>query len=300
MAMIEVERLSKRYGSTLAVDRLDFSIEKGEIVGFLGRNGAGKSTTMRILAGSLGASEGVARIGGLDVAGHPRRVKRMVGYLPEVPPLYGDLTVRQYLEYAARLKQVVLPREAAERVVEQVGLKESTGRLIEHLSKGFRQRVGIAQALVHQPQVLILDEPVSGLDPVQRHEIIELVKALSEGDTTVVLSTHVLAEIESVCDRVIIIHGGRIVAQDTVEHLADGARSVVLRVARCDDGLLGRLRQVEGITSVEYRESGEIFIHADTDVRESLARVAVESGLLELRPQQRLQDAFLRLIGEVA
>jgi ABC-2 type transport system ATP-binding protein len=300
MAMIEVEHLTKRYGSALAVDRLDFSVEKGEIVGFLGRNGAGKSTTMRILAGSLGASEGVARIGGLDVAEHPRQVKRLVGYLPEVPPLYGDLTVRQYLEYAARLKQVSAPREAAERAMEQVGLIESAGRLIDHLSKGFRQRVGIAQALVHQPSVLILDEPVSGLDPVQRHEIIELVKTLSEGETTVVLSTHVLAEIESVCDRVIIIHGGRIVAQDTVEHLADRARAVVLRVARCDDGLLGRLRQLNGITSVEVHETGEILIRGDRDVREDLARVAVEAGLLELRPQQRLQDAFLRLIGEVA
>jgi ABC-2 type transport system ATP-binding protein len=184
--------------------------------------------------------------------------------------------------------------------VAEVGLAEVAGRLIEHLSKGFRQRVGIAQALVHQPKVLILDEPVSGLDPVQRHEILRLIRRLAEGDTTVVLSTHVLAEIEPICDRVIILHGGRIVAQDTVEHLADGARALVLRVARPDAGLLDALRVVPGVSGLEVLEGGEILVRGDRDVREEVARVAVGSGLLEMRPHQRLQDVFLRLIGEVA
>ena len=297
MAMIEVEHLSKRYGATVAVNDISFSVERGEIVGFLGRNGAGKTTTMRVLTGSLGATEGRALVGGVDVAEDPRAVKRLVGYLPETPPLYTEMTVRGYLAFCAKLKGVSA-KAAVERSIEQVGLKDVAHRLIDHLSKGYRQRVGIAQALVHSPPVLILDEPVSGLDPVQRQEMIDLVKTLAQGDTTVVLSTHVLAEIEPICDRVVIIHQGRIVAQDTVEHLRDAGRALIIKVARPTPDLVAGLSRVEGVTSVEARSPDTVVVKGTSDVREQAARVAVEYGLLELSAEHGLQDVFLRLTGE--
>jgi ABC-2 type transport system ATP-binding protein len=298
MAMIEVEHLSKRYGNQKAVDDISFSVQKGEIVGFLGRNGAGKTTTMRILAGSLGATDGRATVGDLDVFEKPRDVKRMIGYLPEAPPLYTDMTVRSYLQFCARIKGATDPNIATERTIEQVALKEVAHRLIDHLSKGFRQRVGIAQALVHQPKVLILDEPVSGLDPVQRKDILDLISSLASGDVTVVLSTHVLAEIEPVCKRVIIIERGRIIAQDTVANLANVGGNVAITVARPDDALLVRLRGIDGVHDIVDRGNGEIAIHADRDVREDIARASVDAGLLGLRAEQGLQDVFMRLIGE--
>lgn len=293
--MIQVEKLTKVYGGTTAIDHLDFKVEKGEIVGFLGPNGAGKSTTMRILAGSLGATDGRALIGGVDVFKNPRGVKQLLGYLPEFPPLYVDMTVREYLRFCARVKRARDPKQAVERVVEQVGLKDVAHRLIDHLSKGYRQRVGLAQALVHSPQVLILDEPSSGLDPAQRVEIRELVKSLSKGDTTVILSTHVLPEIEAICDRVIIIHKGRIVAQDSVERLAGAGTSVALRVARPSEGLVRRISGVPGVLGVEDAGEGRFRIAAERDVREQIASVAVEDGLLELGAHRALEDVFLQL-----
>nr|MBX2801334.1 ABC transporter ATP-binding protein [Myxococcales bacterium] len=194
--MIRVEQLTKVYGATTAVEDLTFAVDRGEIVGFLGPNGAGKSTTMRMLCGSLGATRGRALIADIDVLERPREVKRLVGYLPEVPPLYPEMTVRAYLRFCAQLKSAPSPVQGVERVMEQVGLTDVAHRLIDHLSKGYRQRVGLAQALVHEPRVLVLDEPASGLDPAQRVEIRQLVRDLSQGDVTVVLSTHVLSEVE--------------------------------------------------------------------------------------------------------
>lgn len=298
MAMIEVEHLSKRYGGQMAVDDISFSVQKGEIVGFLGRNGAGKSTTMRILAGSLGATEGRATVGDLDVFERPKDVKKLIGYLPEVPPLYTDMTVREYLRFCARIKRASSVNDATEQAIAEVGLAEVAHRLIDHLSKGFRQRVGIAQALVHQPKVLILDEPVSGLDPVQRKEILDLIDKLAAGEVTVVLSTHVLAEVEPICNRVIIIDHGKILAQDTVANLANVGGNVAITVARPDDGLFERLRGVSGVNDVVDRGNGEIAIHAARDVREDIARASVDAGLLGLRAEQGLQDVFMRLIGE--
>lgn len=296
--MIRVEKLTKRYGALTAIEGLDFEVKKGEIVGFLGRNGAGKSTTMRILTGSLGATSGKASVGGFDVFERPKDVKRLVGYLPEVPPLYGDMTVTAYLRFAARLKGVKDPKSAVERVVGQVGLNEVSHRLIEHLSKGYRQRVGIAQALVHEPKVLVLDEPVSGLDPAERQKILHLVTDLAAGDTTVVLSSHVLAEIEPVCKRVIIVHGGRIVADDTVDALAEVGRRVSLRVARPDSGLVQRLQTIDGVEGVDSPQVGLINVIGARDIREDVARAAVDAGLLELKASQGLQEVFLRLTGE--
>jgi ABC-2 type transport system ATP-binding protein len=304
MAMIEVEHLTKRYGPLTAVQDVTFNVEKGEIVGFLGRNGAGKTTTMRILTGSLSATEGRAVVGGFDVFDRPKDVKRLIGYLPEAPPLYVDMTVRDYLRFCARIKQCEKPREAVDRVIEEVGLHDKSTRLIEHLSKGYKQRVGIAQALVHRPPVLILDEPVSGLDPAQRAEILDLIKVLAKGDTTVVLSTHVLAEIEPVCTRVIIVRRGQIVAQDTVDHLIESlgnpGRSISLRIARPGPEVVARIKAVPGVKSALESAGGRILVEGDVDVREAVSRVAVEAGLLEMRTEQGLQDIFLRLTEEAA
>jgi ABC-2 type transport system ATP-binding protein len=297
--LIRVEQLTKVYGSTLAIDQLAFEVGKGEIVGFLGPNGAGKSTTMRILTGSLGATAGRALIGGVDVLEKPRAVKRIVGYLPEVPPLYTEMTVRGFLRFCARIKGVAKPGEAVERVIERARLTEVAHRLIDHLSKGYRQRVGLAQALVHSPQVLILDEPTSGLDPAQRVEIRSLVRELAQGEVTVILSTHVLPEVEELCDRVIIIHRGKIVAQDSVEALARSSAAIRIRVARPTPELPALLARIPGVQEVAPGEDeGTLQISATVDVREQVAAAAVSCGLLELRGQRALEDVFLHLTGE--
>ncbi|TVQ87419.1 MAG: ABC transporter ATP-binding protein [Deltaproteobacteria bacterium] len=293
--MIEVESLSKAYGATLAIDGLSFVIEPGELVGFLGKNGAGKTTTMRILTGALGASQGTAKIGGLDVEQHPRQVKAMVGYLPEVPPLYVDMTVRAYLRYAARLKGVDNPKPAVETVIQRVGLAEVAHRLIGHLSKGFKQRVGIAQAIVHSPKVLILDEPLSGLDPAQRREIRDVVAELARGETTVLLSTHVLPEIEAICDRVIVLDQGRVVAQERIADLAARGGRVGLVLGRPQSAALDVLRNIDGVVELVDQGQGKLDLTLSHDVRAEIARVAVAFDLLELRSLDNLEDAFLRL-----
>ncbi|NVJ23662.1 MULTISPECIES: ABC transporter ATP-binding protein [Myxococcus] len=219
--MIEVQHLTKRYRDRVAIDDLTFSVEEGEILGFLGPNGAGKSTTMKILTGFLPPSEGVARVGGFDVFTHPLEVKRRIGYLPETPPLYPDMTVHGYLKFVAALKR--LPsrelKGEVERVASLTGVTHVLGRLIQNLSKGYKQRVGIAQALLGSPQVLILDEPTEGLDPAQRAEVRALIKGLA-GKHTVILSTHILPEVTMTCEKVLILNQGRIVAYDDLRKLA--------------------------------------------------------------------------------
>ncbi len=292
--MIEVEGLTRRYGATTAVRDVSFQVGRGEVVGFLGPNGAGKSTTMRILAGALGATSGTARICGHDVFEAPREVKRRVGYLPEVPPLYDAMVVRDYVAFAARIKGVDTVEPATDRALEQVGLDEVRHRIIGHLSKGYRQRVGLAQALVHDPEVLILDEPTSGLDPAQRVEIRELLRSLSESDRTVILSTHVLAEVEAVCQRALIIDEGRLVAEDTLEGLRRGTGGVELHVARPEGAgeVLGAFGAVEGVGPGRFR------VRTETDLREQIAAAAVPFGLLELRSHAALEEVYLRLTRE--
>jgi len=221
MPMIEVKDLSKRYRERVAVDRLSFEVAEGEILGFLGPNGAGKSTTMKMLTGFLPPSEGTAKVGGFDVFQNPMEVKRRIGYLPETPPLYPEMTVRGYLRFVASIKGVrgKAGRAEVERVTSATGLLGVIDRVIQNLSKGYRQRVGIAQALLGSPPVLILDEPTEGLDPTQRAEIRTLVKSLA-GKHTVILSTHILPEVTMTCEKVLIINQGRIVAFDTIANLA--------------------------------------------------------------------------------
>ncbi|MGW8321414.1 MAG: ABC transporter ATP-binding protein [Thermodesulfobacteriota bacterium] len=235
--MIKVEGLTKRYGDVTAIEDLSFQVEKGEIVGFLGPNGAGKTTTMRIITGFLSSTDGTVSVSGQDIFEKPMEVKKRIGYLPEQPPLYADMTVAGYLKFVAKIKGV--PRsaraDAIDRMVERCGLKDVRKKIIGKLSKGYRQRVGLAQAMIHDPQVLILDEPTIGLDPKQIIEIRELVKSLA-GDQTIILSTHILPEVTMICQRCLIIDRGRIVADDSLEALtAQGSlESVFLKLTTED------------------------------------------------------------------
>jgi ABC-2 type transport system ATP-binding protein len=292
--MIEVSGLTKRYGAVHAIEDVRFSVGSGEVVGFLGPNGAGKSTTMRIIAGSLGASAGVARVGGHDVAETPEKVQAMLGYAPEVPPVYGNMTVGDFVRFAAHIKGVEDVDGAAGKAISRVGLGKVVDRLIDNLSKGYRQRVGLAQALVHDPKVLVLDEPTSGLDPEQRVQIRDLIAELAAGERTVILSTHVLAEIEAICSRVIIINRGRIVAQDDLARLGQHGRRVRIELARPGDAALSALRAVPGVLRVEVNDAA-MTAFAEHDVREPVSAALAPFGILELSGRERLEDIYLSL-----
>ncbi len=305
--MIEVQDLTKYYGPQLAVSRLDFQVAAGEIVGFLGPNGAGKTTTLKILAGFLAPSAGTARINGYDCVTDSLAVRRSLGYVPENVAIYPDLTVTQFLRFAARAKNVSAKAETGEvdRVVGACGLAEVRGKLVAALSKGFRQRLGLAQALIGQPPLLILDEPTIGLDPSQIVEIRQLIKNL-EGDHTVMLSSHILPEVSQLCHRVIIINRGQIVASDTPENLSrqlgHGSR-VLVTVAGPDEQVEAALKAVAGVNRVLGQGEGKYLVEADNgrELRPQLARVVVERGwqLLELKSQEfTLEEVFINLVTE--
>jgi ABC-2 type transport system ATP-binding protein len=250
---------------------------------------------MRILAGSLGASAGTARVAGFDIFEAPREAKRRLGYLPEVPPLYGDMTTRGYLAYAARIKGVQNPTEAVDRVMGQVGVESVADRLVGHLSKGFRQRVGLGQALVHDPEVLILDEPMSGLDPAQQAEIRLLIQTLAAGQRTVVLSTHSLAQVEAICQRAIIINAGRIVADLPLDNARLDAGTVSVLVERPEADFEAALTALEGVTAVTSLGEGGFTVQVERDVRGDIARLAAPYDLLELAGRERLEALYLRV-----
>ncbi|MEW6681970.1 MAG: ATP-binding cassette domain-containing protein [Nitrospirota bacterium] len=312
--MIQVRDLTKRYGPITAIDRVGFEVASGEILGFLGPNGAGKTTTMRIVTGFVPATSGSAVVAGFDVAEHPLEAKCRIGYLPEHPPVYAELTVSEYLRFTGRIKGV--PRRALsaalDRVIGQCGLGEVRRRLIGNLSKGFRQRVGLAQALIHDPPVLILDEPTVGLDPKQIIEVRELIRSLG-GAHTIVLSTHILPEVTATCQRVVIIHEGRVVAVDTHAGLAarlrksEKIRLTLVRPGPDTEETIRRLPHVVGVAAESSDGSGgrSWLVEADLgyDVREDLSRCAVtrDWGLVELRPMvMSLEDVFLKLTAEEA
>ncbi|GJL56496.1 MAG: ABC transporter ATP-binding protein [Nitrospirales bacterium] len=306
--MIEVQHVTKRYGPLTAVQDISFSVAKGEIVGFLGPNGAGKTTTMRILTGYMPATDGSVRVADFDCHESPLEVKRRIGYLPEHPPLYLELTVREYLTFVGRMKGVRMEHVAKrmERVIEQTGLGEVKQRVIGHLSRGFRQRVGLAQALIHDPPVLILDEPTVGLDPNQIIEIRELIKGLA-GSHTIILSTHILPEATALCERVIIIHRGQIVAIDTQEQLAARLRrSEQLRVTvkTTLPDMENRLQTVPGVIKVSQGESDNTYlIEAELghDIREAVTGFVMthQLGLLELAVvSMSLEDVFIQLTNQ--
>jgi ABC-2 type transport system ATP-binding protein len=305
--MIQVEHLTKRYGPKTAIDDVTFSVEKGEVLAFLGPNGAGKTTTMRILTGSLPATAGTARVAGFDCFERPLEVKRVIGYLPEFPPLYAEMTVTEYLTFVGRIKGVPVSEipNALDRVMQRLSLGEVRGRLIANLSRGFKQRVGLAQALVHNPPVLILDEPTTGLDPKQIIEIRELIRELA-GSHTIILSTHILPEATAVARRVVIIHEGRIVAEDSQERLSARLRrsekvSITLNSAPADAE--EQLAMLPGVLSVHQEDTNRFLIEADLgrELRDDLARFVVNRhwGLLELKLVTiTLEDVFLRLTQE--
>jgi ABC-2 type transport system ATP-binding protein len=308
--MIEVRDLFKFYGERRAVGPLSFEIEEGEIVGLLGLNGAGKTTALRVLACDLLPSSGTVLVNGVDVVDQPHEVRRRIGYLPDTPPLYGEMTVHEYLVFAARIRG--LARADADKracvVEESTQIEDVRGDLISSLSHGYRQRVGIAQAVVHGPRLLILDEPISGLDPVQIIEMRQLLRRL-RGDHTIVLSSHILTEISETCDRLLVIGEGRIIATGTEEELSRsllGASHVELTV-RTDDAertkvLLSAVEGVRSVESVAPRESGDrvasFRVEADADVREGLCKAVVNAGMgvLEVaRGKHELESVFLRL-----
>ncbi|MGE3178135.1 MAG: ABC transporter ATP-binding protein [Vicinamibacterales bacterium] len=309
--MIEVQHLTKRYGRFTAVDDVTFRVERGEILGFLGPNGAGKTTTMRILTGYMPATDGKAMVAGFDVFDQPIEAKRRIGYLPETPPLYPDMSVRDYLSFVAKIKGVPASerRPRLDAVMERTRIADMARRACGKLSKGYKQRVGLAQALIHNPDVLVLDEPTAGLDPKQIIETRQLIKELA-GDHTIVLSTHILPEVSQTCQRVVIINKGRVVAVDSPENLTSrlrGAETMYLQVEAPGDTAGPVLAQLPGVTRVSQVEARdgitafEVESERGQDVRRELARTVVSSGwgLLELRPTRAsLEDVFLSLITE--
>ncbi|HLJ59016.1 MAG TPA: ABC transporter ATP-binding protein [bacterium] len=304
--MIQADSLSRNYGERWAIRDVSFQAREGEILGFLGPNGAGKTTTMRILTGFLAPTSGRASVAGFDIVEKPMEAKRRLGYLPETAPLYDDFTTREYLTFVARLKRVERRKvaDAVDRAMTLCGVDDVADRLIRNLSRGYRQRVGLAHAIVHDPEVLILDEPTSAMDPRQIVEIRKVIKAL-KGSHTIILSTHILPEATAVCDRVIIINEGGIVAVDTYEQLAARLRSsekTLVRAARNAGDLPGKLARIPGVLHVAPgADQGDLVVEAELgrDVREQVARAVVEggAGLLELRPlAMSLEDVFLKLV----
>jgi len=316
--MITVSELTKRYARHTAVDSISFEVQKGQIVGFLGPNGAGKTTTMRILTCFMPPTSGSARVAGFDVLEESLEVKKRIGYLPETPPLYPEMRTTEYLRFVGSLKGLSGDelRKRVEYVCERCAIADVKDKLLGKLSKGYRQRVGLAQAIIHNPEVLILDEPTAGLDPKQINETRDLIKGLA-GDHTIVLSTHILPEVEQTCQQVIIINKGKLVATDTVNNLqqrARGAESLLVEVAGRNGDIDSatvqkRLEQISGVSRVLFkdkkqnRSTFELEGRKDAFVRGDLARAVVESGwdLNELRPAAvSLEEVFLQLTGDQA
>jgi ABC-2 type transport system ATP-binding protein len=300
--MINVSELTKDYGARRAIDNLSFNAQQGEIVGFLGPNGAGKTTTMRILSGYMPPTSGTAEIGGHDVVKESLEVRKLVGYLPETVPLYPDMTVFDYLMYMADLHKVPKADERVDAVLELVHMEDRSKGYIGNLSKGMRQRIGLAQALVHDPQVLILDEPTIGLDPAQIIEVRKLIQDIGK-QKTVLLSTHILSEAQQICNRVLIINKGRIVAEDTPERLQTrlaGGRRVMIRVRDHAEDALPIIKNTPGVITVSTKDDDTIIFEtaANQDVRPDVARAIIRSGLdlLELHAEgMSLEDIFLEL-----
>ncbi len=307
--LIEVEQLTRYFGHVAAIEDVSFRVEKGEVLGFLGPNAAGKTTTMRILTGFIPASRGRAKVANYDVFEHPMEVKKRIGYLPEHPPLYAEMTVTSFLDFVAKLKGIA-PRDRKQKIklaIEKTGLGDCVNTLIKHLSKGYKQRLGLAQGIVHEPEVLILDEPTIGLDPIQIIEVRQLIRELA-GKHTVILSTHILPEVSMTCQRVVIIDRGRVVAEDRPENLMaklKGAEQISLVVAGPSVEVQQCLSQIPGVTGVtlvmplgESKARYEVTSTLHSEIASELARTIVQRGwdLFELkRAEMSLEEVFLRL-----
>ena len=314
--MIQVDNLSKRYGNFMAVDNISFNLKKGEILGFLGPNGAGKTTTMRIISGYLSATQGSVKISGYDVFDHPQEVKRNIGYLPELPPLYREMRVRDYLNFCGKIKGLSSGRERRKRlryVIDRCSLGEVQNLHIHKLSKGYRQRVGLAQALIHNPPILIMDEPSAGLDPHQIIGVRQFIRQLA-GKHSILLSTHILPEASLTCDRVLIIDRGKILAEDTTEKLTGrlkGSDMIRVLLRGGPEDIFQRIKALPGVLQVSELkgERGkkheprmfDISYELGKDRRGELARALVETGaeLLELRPQaMSLEEIFIKITSK--
>jgi len=303
--MIAVEHLTKKYGDLTAVRDLSFKVDEGRIWGLLGPNAAGKTTTMRILTGFLPATDGTAKVGNFDVFAQANEVKEILGYLPEVLPLYPDMTVIEYLGFVAALKHIPPARmkDSVAKAIKITGLEPVKGRLIKNISRGFKQRVGIAQALVHDPRVIILDEPTIGLDPAQIIEIRSLIKSL-RGGHTIILSTHILAEVTQTCDGVVIINEGRLMASGSLEEVTASVRQkdgAVVKVRRAPADAAQEIAKLPGVDKVQ-RQDGEIRVEwaAGQDPREAIARLCLDRqfGLLELRATAlSIEDIYLKIVS---
>lgn len=306
--LIEVTHLVKKYGKHIAVNDISFNAKEGEILGFLGPNGAGKSTTMNMMTGYLSSTSGSIKINGIDILENPIEAKKNIGYLPEIPPLYLDMTVRDYLVFVAQLKKVKKSemKEHIDEILQRIELEHVQTRLIKNLSKGYKQRVGLASALVGEPKLLILDEPTVGLDPKQIIEMRALIKDLSQKHT-IILSSHILSEISAICDKIMIINKGSMVAMDSPEnlqHLFSHNLRVIIRVRSIDDAFLKALNQLEGVTTVNILETVEedtieLAIEADeqTDIREQVFNLCYKTGhpLLMMQSESiSLEDIFLK------
>lgn len=310
--MIEVKNLVKRYGNHTAVDNLSFTVEKGQVLGFLGPNGAGKSTTMNIITGYISATEGTVTVNGLDVFEEPEEVKKMIGYLPEFPPLYPDMTVREYLDFVADIKKVNKKEKAKmiQDIMESTMITPMSDRLIKHLSKGYKQRVGLAQAIMGYPELIILDEPTVGLDPKQIIEIRELIRDLSKNHT-IILSSHIMQEVSAVCDTVMIINKGKFILSDKPEMLSErlGATGgVKLSVKGDKETIMNTLKRIERITRLEENEQTEegvinltVYCNEDDDIREEVFYCLSDAKLPLLEMQSirmSLEDIFLKVTND--
>lgn len=302
--LIQVEHVTRYYGRHLAVDDLSFNVHRGEVLGFLGPNGAGKSTTMQIITGNLAPTQGQVFINGIDILDEPKRAKADLGFLPEQPPVYRELSVDEYLNFCARLNRIPRAdvRNAMDRAKERCGLTEVGKRLIGNLSKGYQQRVGIAQAIIHSPSVVILDEPTVGLDPIQIREIRHLIRELGK-DHSVILSTHILPEVQATCDRVQIIHQGKLRLSDSVEGLQQRMQSSVLKVSLRNPPGMEKLQAVEHVDRVESADQNTFRLHhaPDTSPAEAIVSASVEQqwGLYELTPERlSLEEIFVHITTE--
>ena len=303
--MIEVENLTKKYGDLEAVKNLNFKVDEGKIWGLLGPNAAGKTTTMRILTGYLAATDGKASVAGFDVFQQPNELKKNIGYLPEVLPLYPEMTVHSFLDFVAEIKQTPSSerKDAVEKVIDISGLESVRGRLIKNISRGFKQRVGIAQALIHDPQVLILDEPTIGLDPAQIKEIRQLIKSF-KGERTILLSTHLLAEMTQTCDGAVIINEGNLMASGSLEELTASFKEkegVVIKLRQHGKEIPSLLGKIPGVSKIS-QEAGEFTIEwgKGMDLRDEITKLVVEKelGLIEMRPlAMNIEELYLSAIS---
>ena len=296
--LLDVQNLSKYYGKVHALKGISFSIKQGEIVGFLGANGAGKSTTMRILSGCMSASDGKVSVLGQDIQAHPIKTKQEIGYLPEQPPLYPQMRVLDYLEFVATIKNSPTPKEAAQIIIERLQLDTVAGRFIDQLSKGYKQRVGLAQALIHSPKLLILDEPTSGLDPAQRSELRGVLLKLREEGHSILVSTHILSEVEAICSRVIIISEGEIRASQDLRSLAHNQLQVELSTQTPESrkAFVLELQELDNVSILSEQDS-RYLLDAPPMQTDAIAQISAKYGLRYFAPFNALEELYLQATG---